>query len=207
MVAVQFAAPVRKKSRLFLNQSGVSCMTMWKRPVSRTMFDEFVSQEYRRTFQFVRRNIPDNAAAEEVTQEVLVGLWKTASKESQIPILNVEGLLKDIVKKRCFSWHQGPGKIRYKNSTLGDLENDLDYSQLIQKYGRLIPGAEGHLTNLTIAKCIEQLRPLDKAMVMLCYFYERSYEEAASELAIETYQVKHRLPRARQQVRRCMNDR
>lgn len=66
------------------------------------------------------------------------------------------------------------------------------------------PGPEGKLSNkesdLQIQNLLNTLGPVDRAAVVMYYWYEFPYEEIAAELHISTSAVKSRLHRARRDM-------
>ncbi|MCL2516225.1 MAG: sigma-70 family RNA polymerase sigma factor [Microbacteriaceae bacterium] len=153
------------------------------------LFDRYSRVVFAAAFVIVE----DRRAAEEVTSDAFMVLWR--KRESIV--------LADTV----LPWLLATTRYLARNQRRS-ARRDVELNEGI--LASLVPSAE-HLAvardlNRQLAAVVAALKPLDQTVVNLCLVDGLSYDDAAERLGISHGQVRNRLSRSRGTMRRLLND-
>ncbi|MGB9586532.1 MAG: RNA polymerase sigma factor [Anaerolineales bacterium] len=139
-------------------------------------------------FNLCYRMLGNREDAEDAAQETFLRAYKNLKKYDQERSF-VTWLL-------AISAHYCIDQLRKNRINLLSFE-DLSFGELSDS----LPSPEKKLTQKDeqqrVQRILQQLSELDRAVIILCYWYEMSYEEIGSVLNLSVSAVKSRLHRAR----------
>lgn len=147
-------------------------------------------------FGLVRRVVRDRAQAEEVTQEVMVEVWRTASRF-------------DPARGSALSWvltmahRRAVDRVRSAQASTGREERaarmseDVAYDQVAETVTTRIEGER-------VRRCLGGLTELQRQAVALAYYGGYTYAEVASLLQVPLGTVKTRMRDGLVRLRDCM---
>lgn len=153
-------------------------------------FTRIVETYQRPVFNLCYRMLGNAGDAEDAAQESFLRAYKSLNKYD--PDRSFATWLLSIASHHCID------QIRKRKFSTFSIDND-DYAWFEPKDQD--PGPEKKLGNkekqVQVHKLLNTLNPLDKAAIVLLYWYDYSYEEIAETLSLSVSAVKSRLHRAR----------
>lgn len=166
--------------------------------------DQAAKQLYQRYFGFlysyVRHQLADSAAAEDVTQEVFVSVFLKPQAFADQSKLST--WLCGIAKNKCVDWWR-------KNGNRLDMCNDADSVQddQIDPNWDLLANLQTQQDRQAMRDCVDALPPEQREAIFWVYFQDAGLEAVAKHLDCPTGTVKSRLFNARKKLRGCMSRR
>jgi RNA polymerase sigma-70 factor (ECF subfamily) len=144
----------------------------------------------------IRRVLRDPAQAEEVTQEVFLEIWRTATRF-------------DSARGKAMTWVMTMAHARAVDrvrSAQASSDRDLkvgqrDYSAA---YDQVAEAVEGRLEQVQVRRCLGGLTELQRESVTLAYYGGYTYNEVADLLSVPLGTVKTRLRDGLIRMRDCM---
>jgi RNA polymerase sigma-70 factor (ECF subfamily) len=159
-------------------------------------FERLYEQLSAPVFGLIRRVVRDRAQAEEVAQEVMVEVWRTASRF-------------DPGRGSALSWvltmahRRAVDRVRYAQASTGReeraarLSEDVAYDQVAETAATRIEGER-------VRRCLGGLTDLQRQAVTLAYYGGYSYPEVAGLLEVPLGTIKTRMRDGLVRLRDCM---
>jgi len=163
--------------------------------------DQAAKQLYQHYFgglyAYVRHQLADSAAAEDVTQEVFVTVFLKPQAFAGQSKLST--WLFGIAKNKCVDWWR-------KNRNRSDRSNDADSVQddQVDPNWDVLANLQTQQDSEAMRACIDTLPPEQREAIFWVYFQDAGLETVAKHLDCPTGTVKSRLFSARKKLRDCM---
>jgi RNA polymerase sigma-70 factor (ECF subfamily) len=157
-------------------------------------FDALFEQVGPSVFGTVRRVIRDPAQSEEVTQDVLLEVWRTAFKF-------------DPARGSAMAWvmtlahRRAVDRVR---SVQKQAERELRTATAEIPYDDVIEAVESSLDRERVRRCLNSLTELQRESVTLAYYNGYTYGQVASLLGVPAGTVKTRMRDALIRLRDCL---
>lgn len=159
-------------------------------------FDTVYNRVSGPVFGLVRRVLRDLAQSEEVAQEVLLQIWREASRydEKQGSAM---GWIMTIAHRRAVDRVRSEESNSRRNDRLAirDLETNFD---------SVSEGVEQQLDREAVQKCLAALTELQRESVNLAYYSGHTYQQVAEVLGIPLGTVKTRIRDGLIRLRDCL---
>ena len=149
-----------------------------------------------RVFGMCRRVLRNGAQAEEVTQEVMVEVWRTAARY-------------DSAKGSVSSWvltmaHRRAIDLYRSRRTTAQRERLYATKDAEPAYDRVAEKAIAHAEAGHVRDCLDALTALQREAIMLAYYDGHTYPEVAQALDIKLPTVKGRIRDGLRRLRDCL---
>ena len=157
-------------------------------------FDAVFEQLGPPVFGMVKRVIRDPAQSEEVTQEVLLEVWRTAAKF-------------DADRGSATAWvmtlahRRAVDRVR---SVQKESERERRTASADIPYDDVIEAVESSLERERVRRCLASLTDLQRESVTLAYYGGYTYDQVASLLRVPTGTIKTRMRDALIRLRDCL---
>ena len=157
-------------------------------------FDALFEQVGPSVFGTVRRVIRDPAQSEEVTQDVLLEVWRTAFKF-------------DPARGSAMAWvmtlahRRAVDRVR---SVQAESERERRIAAADIPYDEVIEAVESSLERERVRRCLGSLTEVQRESVTLAYYRGYTYGQVASLLSVPTGTVKTRMRDALIRLRDCL---
>lgn len=161
-------------------------------------FNRLVALHQDAVYGFAVRLVTDRHVADDIAQETFISAYRYIRTMRG---RNVRGWLLKITRNKAYDHFRRTG--RRRETSVDDEEQN--YADRLRS--DTPPVDEGMLNaelRQTIEKCISELMPDQRTVVLLIDIHQRSYEEAASIADVSVGTVKSRLSRARRRIRECL---
>jgi len=159
-----------------------------------TAFDAVFEQVGPSVFGVVKRVIRDPAQSEEVTQEVMLELWRTAAKF-------------DAGRGSATAWvmtlahRRAVDRVR---SVQKESERERRTAAAEVPYDEVLEAVESSLERERVRRCLNSLTEVQRESVTLAYYRGYTYGQVASLLGVPTGTVKTRMRDALIRLRDCL---
>jgi RNA polymerase sigma-70 factor (ECF subfamily) len=163
-------------------------------------FETAVRRHQRKVFTFAHYFLSNQEEAEDVTQEVLIRLWRNRSK---VGLDRVNSWLLTVTRNACYD------RLRQRRSFARLVESDAD------GHGALHVAADGPDPEVQagsaqlgrrLLRALRQLSDQQRSVVILREIQGLSYQEIAEVLGLPLSRVKVTLHRGRQQLREQLRE-
>ena len=145
-------------------------------------------------YGLIKRVVRDPAQSEEVAQEVLVEVWRAATRF-------------DPAKGRAVTWvmtiahRRAVDRVR---SATAAVEREKRTSMLLTPTDEVADAVEAALERERVRRCLEGLTDLQRESITLAYYGGHSYREVAGLLGITLGTIKTRIRDGLIRLRDCM---
>jgi RNA polymerase sigma-70 factor (ECF subfamily) len=163
-------------------------------------FETAVRRHQRRVFTFAHYFLSNWEEAEDVTQEVLIRLWRNRSK---VGLDRVGSWLLTVTRNACYD------RLRQRRSVARLVESDSD-GQGALHVATEEPDPEAQAGSAQLGRrllmALSQLTEQQRSVVILREIQGLSYQEIAEVLSVPLSRVKVTLHRGRQQLREHLRE-
>jgi RNA polymerase sigma-70 factor (ECF subfamily) len=147
-------------------------------------------------YGLVRSVLRNHAKAEEVTQEVLVEIWRTAPRFDR-----QRGPARTWVM--MLAHRRAVDRVRSEQAA-SDRDSRAASKDAVTAYDEVLEQVEAHLDRERVRHCMEALTELQRESVTLAYYRGHSYREVAELLGVPLGTVKTRLRDGLIRLRDCL---
>jgi RNA polymerase sigma factor (sigma-70 family) len=167
--------------------------------------DRFFRNEYQKLIHYVRKNLEERffeASAEDIIQEVFIGLIDRLDLDSQIG--NLTGYIYRSVKNRIIDSR----KKKQRNFPIENYTDRKTGNNLLDLMPDKISDEENDYLNLepeVVRFALSQLRPDEQAVIIATEFENRTYEELSDEWDIPVGTLLSRKHRALSKLQKIIS--
>ncbi|MFI6318472.1 ECF RNA polymerase sigma factor SigK [Nonomuraea sp. NPDC050556] len=147
-------------------------------------------------FGLVRRVVRDRAQAEEVTQEVLVEVWRTAARYDASKG-TAQAWVLTMAHRRAVDRVRSAQAAADRDHRVGTSQFEVDHDQVIEEVTVRLEGER-------VRRCLGGLTDIQRQAVTLAYYGGYSYPEVAGLLKVPLGTIKTRMRDGLVRLRDCM---
>ena len=155
----------------------------------RTAMHMLYSRHHVRVYRFILRMVRDTATAEDLTSQVFLDVWRTASQ--------FQG------RSQVSTWLLSIARFKALTALRQRRHEDIDQEEMLEiaDEGATPEDCLDRSTTTAILRaCVAKLSPAHREIVNLVYYHEKSVEEAGLIIGIPQSTVKTRMFYARKQL-------
>jgi RNA polymerase sigma-70 factor, ECF subfamily len=159
-------------------------------------FEQTYDQVADAVFGLIRRVVRDPAQSEEVTQEVLVEVWRSASRYEP-------------AKGSAMAWimtmahRRAVDRVRSEQAA-SDRQARVANREQVVVYDEVAEDVEARLERERVRRCLDTLTDLQRQSVALAYYEGYTYREVAELLTVPLGTVKTRMRDGMIRMRDCL---
>ena len=159
-------------------------------------FEQAYDQVADAVFGLVRRVVRDPAQSEEVTQEVLVEVWRTASRYEPSRGSAMAWIM-------TMAHRRAVDRVRSEQAA-SDRQARVAYRDQVVVYDEVAEDVEAKLDRERVRRCLDSLTDLQRQSVALAYYEGYTYREVAELLTVPLGTVKTRMRDGMIRMRDCL---
>jgi RNA polymerase sigma-70 factor, ECF subfamily len=155
----------------------------------RTAMHTLYSRHHVRVYRFILRIVRDTATAEDLTSQVFLDVWRTAS--------HFQG------RSQVSTWLLSIARFKALTALRQRRHEDIDQEEMLEiaDDGETPEDCLDRSTTSAILRaCVAKLSPAHREIINLVYYHEKSVEEAGLIIGIPQSTVKTRMFYARKQL-------
>ncbi|NBM18459.1 sigma-70 family RNA polymerase sigma factor, partial [Streptomyces sp. GC420] len=160
-------------------------------------FEELYGQVSGPVYGLVLRVVRDPAQSEEVTQEVLLEMWRTAARFDPARGTALAWIL-TLAHRRAVDRVRTARAASEREQRIGRRDQGPAFDQVAE-------AVEGTLEREWVRRCLDRLTTLQRQSVTLAYYDGYTYREVADRLSIPLGTVKTRMRDGLMKLRECMD--
>ncbi len=149
-----------------------------------------------RVFGLVRRVLRDHAQSEEVTQEVLLELWRTAARFDPNRASAATWAM-TLAHRRAVDRVRSEQASTNRDSRVGQRDIPVNYDEVVEE-------VTSRLDRERVRRCLETLTALQRESVDLAYYGGYTYREVGELLGVPLPTVKTRMRDGLIRLRECI---
>ncbi|GGK09960.1 RNA polymerase sigma factor SigK [Pilimelia anulata] len=150
-----------------------------------------------RVFGLIRRVLRDPAQAEEVAQEALLEVWRTAGRFDPARG-SAQGWVLTIAHRRAVDRVRSEQASTERTRRVGAASVDVPYDDVVDR-------AIGRLERQQVRRCLDALTPVQREAISLAYYGGHTYQQVAAMLGAGLPTVKTRMRDGLIRLRDCMD--
>jgi RNA polymerase sigma-70 factor (ECF subfamily) len=147
-------------------------------------------------YGLVCRVLRDPSQSEEVTQEVLLAVWRTASRFDETQGSGMAWVM-------TMAHRRAVDRVRSEQAT-ADRHHRFGTREVEPDYDSVAESVENRLDREAVRRCLGALTELQRQSVMLAYYQGLSYREVADRLKLPLGTVKTRMRDGLIRMRDCL---
>jgi RNA polymerase sigma-70 factor (ECF subfamily) len=159
-------------------------------------FEQTYDQVADAVFGLVRRVVRDPAQSEEVTQEVLIEVWRTASRYEPARGSAMAWIM-------TMAHRRAVDRVRSEQAASDRQARAANREQVVV-YDEVAEDVEARLDRERVRRCLETLTDLQRQSVALAYYEGYTYREVAELLTVPLGTVKTRMRDGMIRMRDCL---
>jgi RNA polymerase sigma-70 factor, ECF subfamily len=159
-------------------------------------FEQVYDQVADAVFGLVRRVVRDPAQSEEVTQEVLVEVWRTASRYEPARGSAMAWIM-------TMAHRRAVDRVRSEQAASDRQARAANREQVVV-YDEVAEDVEARLDRERVRRCLDTLTDLQRQSVALAYYEGYTYREVAELLTVPLGTVKTRMRDGMIRMRDCL---
>jgi RNA polymerase sigma-70 factor, ECF subfamily len=159
-------------------------------------FEQTYDQVADAVFGLVRRVVRDPAQSEEVTQEVLVEVWRTASRYEPARGSAMAWIM-------TMAHRRAVDRVRSEQAASDRQARAANREQVVV-YDEVAEDVEARLDRERVRRCLDTLTDLQRQSVALAYYEGYTYREVAELLTVPLGTVKTRMRDGMIRMRDCL---
>src|SRR5579864_2107662 len=155
----------------------------------RTAMHIFYSRHHVRVYRFILRMMRDTTTAEDLTSQVFLDVWRTASQ--------FQG------RSQVSTWLLSIARFKALTALRQRRHEDIDQEEMLEIADEAdTPEAslDRSTTSAILRACVAKLSPAHREIINLVYYHEKSVEEVDQLIGIPQSTVKTRMFYARKQL-------
>jgi RNA polymerase sigma-70 factor (ECF subfamily) len=147
-------------------------------------------------FGLVRRVVRDQAQAEEVMQEVMLEIWRTAVRFDPARGSGLSWIL-------TLAHHRAVDRVRAATAAT-EREERAGRRALTPAFDEVVEAVEDSLERESVRGCLDRLTSVQRQSVTLAYYDGYTYREVADRLSLPLGTVKTRMRDGLMKLRQCL---
>jgi RNA polymerase sigma-70 factor (ECF subfamily) len=151
----------------------------------REAFAQLYDRTAPRVFGLVKRLLRDHAQSEEVTQEIFLEIWQTATRYDSSKGGAIAWML-TMTHRRAVDRVRASQASRDRDTRIGIRDLAVDYDSVVER-------VEVHIESERVKQAMMRLTELQRQAVQLAYFGGYSHSEVSAMLSVPIGTVKTRL--------------
>lgn len=149
-----------------------------------------------RVFGLALRVVRDRAQAEEVAQEAMLDLWRTASRFDPDRGSAISWILA-LTHRRAVDRIRSARASQAREHRMAAASNDTPYDEVSEQ-------VVGRLEQQAVRRCLEELTDIQRESIELAYYHGYTYREVAALLSVALPAVKTRIRDGLIKLRDCV---
>jgi RNA polymerase sigma-70 factor (ECF subfamily) len=163
---------------------------------SETAFEQLYAVISGPVFGLVRRIVRDHAQSEEVTQEVLVELWRTAARYSPTKGSALNWAL-TLAHRRAVDRVRSAQAATDRDVRVAAMSGSREFDEVAEEVATRLEGEQ-------VRRCLSGLTDLQRQSILLAYYKGSTYREVAELLDTPLGTIKTRLRDGLIRLRDCL---
>lgn len=159
-------------------------------------FEEVYARVADVVFGLARAVLRDPHQAEEVAQEVLLEVWRTAARYDAAKG-SARAWIATLTHRRAVDRVRSSQASRNRDQTVASRSNEREYDEVVEKVERRLEAER-------VRHCLDGLTPRQRDTVTLAYYGGRSYSDVADVLKLPLGTVKTRMRDGLIRLRDCL---
>jgi RNA polymerase sigma-70 factor (ECF subfamily) len=188
--------PLRRSASLGAAPPSAEELLVEVAPGSEAAFEQLYALIAGPVFGLVRRIVRDHAQSEEVTQEVLVELWRTAARYSPAKGSALNWAL-TLAHRRAVDRVRSAQAATDRDVRVAAMSGSREFDEVAEEVATRLEGEQ-------VRRCLSGLTELQRQSILLAYYQGSTYREVAELLDTPLGTIKTRLRDGLIRLRDCL---